>query len=265
MSRDAAAVTELFASGELIGLADLGDADLQCRTDVKYLVALPQLAELTKDLQRTHAVLCVDGLLGFSYRSTYVDTPELACYHAHRQGRRLRWKARTRLYADSGRCRFEVKLKTGRGATDKHALLLETHRYGTVPAEGVTLLQELLYERYGVAAPTQLISSLQVEHSRTTLVANDGASRLTLDSDLVFTSTEGTNAGLRDGFVLIETKSAAGRGPADQILRRAGVRPASVSKYSVGTALTRPELPDHPWRALKRHTFTADGHPAIAA
>lgn len=256
MNADTPAVTAALRSCEVIGLDELGEADLQRRTDVKYLVTLDQLAELAPALAAGHRVLTVDGLRAFDYRSSYLDTPDLACFHAHRQGRRLRWKARTRLYADSGRCRFEVKLKTGRGDTDKHALVLTSDRYGTAPAEGLALLQVLLRDRYGVAAPDHLVPGLEVSHRRTTLVGPEKGSRVTLDSDLGFRATDGRRGALNLGTVLVETKSADGRGPADLLLRSAGIRPSSVSKYAVGTALTCAGVPDQPWRGLIRRTFT---------
>lgn len=238
-----------------IGLGGLGDADLQQRVDRKYLVSLPALAALADPLAASHALLSVDGLTSFGYRSGYLDTPDLACFHAHRQGRRLRWKARTRLYTDSGRCRFEVKLKTGRGDTDKHSVLVEPAELGTLPPAGAALLGQVLAEHYRQPAPRLLVSSLLVEHQRSTLVAADGSGRMTVDSDLRFTAPSGASARLTDSLVLVETKSAGGHSHADLLLRQAGLRPVSVSKYSFGLALTDPSLPDQPWRALLRRHF----------
>lgn len=256
MTFDTAMIGNALRTVPGIDLADLGEADLQRRTDVKYLLTVEQLAGLAPALGQSHRVLTVDGLRAFSYRSSYLDTPDLSCFHAHRQGRRLRWKARTRLYADSGRCRFEIKLKTGRGDTDKHALVLTSDRYGTVPEEGVALLKVLLSERYGAVGPDQLAAGLEVSHRRTTLVGPGRGSRMTIDSDLRFLATDGSRGALNHGTVLIETKSAEGRGSADLLLRAARIRPSSVSKYAVGTALTCASVPRQPWAPLIQRTFT---------
>lgn len=248
-------VADLLVRAPRIGLDGLGDADLQQRVDVKYLVPLSALAALAGPLAASHALLSVDGLTSFGYRSSYVDTPDLACFHAHRQGRRLRWKARTRLYADSGRCRFEVKLKTGRGDTDKHSVLVDAAEHGTLPAAGAALLEQVLAEHYRLPAPELLLPSLLVEHQRSTLVAADGSGRTTVDSDLRFVVPSGAGARLADDLVLVETKSAGGRSRADLLLRAAGLRPVSVSKYSCGLALTDPSLPDQPWRRLLQQHF----------
>ena len=60
-------------------------------------------------------MLQIDRRRSFDYESVYFDTPDLSTYRAHVQRRRLRFKARTRTYTDSGLCMFEVKL-TGRAA-----------------------------------------------------------------------------------------------------------------------------------------------------
>ena len=75
-----------------------------------------------------------------------------------------------------------------------------------------------------------------VEFKRITLVARDGGERMTLDTDLVFTSAKGTMRCGTDVFIL-ETKSANGRGFADLCLRRVHERPMQkCSKYCLGMA-----------------------------
>jgi hypothetical protein len=243
-----------------IGLPELDStAALQNRVDTKYLIHLDQFDRVADGLAATHRRLVIDDRCAFDYRSSYLDTPTLTCFHAHRQGRRLRFKARTRLY-DTGLCRFEIKLKDGRGSTDKHAITVAAAEFGTVPGRAPGFLTEVLARSYGTEAPGGLAPRLLVGHHRHTLVARSEACRVTLDTDLTFTAG-GITAGLREGLVLMETKSARGRGPADDLLRRAGVRPVSVSKYCAGTALLAPGLPEQPWRRLLREYFT-DGGPA---
>ncbi len=244
-----------FAAAPRIGLEALGAADLQRRVDRKYLLTTQQLGVVAEQLRISHALLEVDGLTRFAYRSSYLDTPSLECFFAHRQGRRLRWKARTRLYADSGRCRFEVKLKTGRGQTNKCALVISADEYGTVPSSGLDLLTQSLATNYRVLPPVELVPSLTVSHLRSTLVARHDAARFTVDYDLVMTAPDGRTARLREDLVLVETKSERGRSTADVVLREAGIRPVSVSKYCAGIALTRAGAPAQPWRPMLQRNF----------
>jgi len=253
-------VSDRLAAAAPISLAELdAAAALQHRIDTKYLITLDQLDHVADRLSSTHRRLVIDGISAFGYRSSYLDTGSYACFHAHRQGRRLRFKARTRCYDDTGLCRFEIKLKDGRGGTDKHSRTVPATQFATVPDLAAAFLTEVLATRYSIAAPTDLTPRLLVSHHRHTLAARSGACRVTLDTGLRFTAGPVT-AGLRDGLVLVETKSARGRSEADALLRRAGARPVTVSKYCSGMALTSPHLPDQPWRPLLRRCFTGP-HP----
>ena len=69
-----------------------------------------------------------------------------------------------------------------------------------------------------------------------TLVARTGGERLTIDRGLQFwdVSSKETTA---NNMLVIETKSAFGRGTADSILRKMGFHPiGSCSKYCIGLA-----------------------------
>jgi hypothetical protein len=254
-------VSDRLAAAAPIRLAELdAAAALQHRVDTKYLITRQQLDQVADELTARHRRLVIDGISAFAYRSSYLDTAAYACFHAHRQGRRLRFKARTRSYDDTGLCRFEIKLKDGRGGTDKHARAVPATQFATVPDLAPAFLSEVLAVRYGMAAPTGLAPRLLVSHHRHTLAARSGACRVTVDTGLRFTAGLVT-AGLRDNLVLVETKSARGRSDADGLLRHVGARPINVSKYCAGMALTRPNLPDQPWRPVLRRCFTGP-HPA---
>src|SRR5205814_1442908 len=75
--------------------------------------------ELLEQLRDDHDVLEIDGRRWFEYRSVYFDTPDLCCFWDHVHGRLPRFKARTRLYRDTGSCVFEVKLKRSDEELDK--------------------------------------------------------------------------------------------------------------------------------------------------
>jgi hypothetical protein len=122
-SRASAVVADAVAALPAASLAEvLERSALQARIDRKYLVPIERLAELAARLPATWAVLEIDGLRGFAYESVYFDTPDLLTYRQHLQGRRRRYKVRTRTYLDSGDCMFEVKLKGRRDETVKARL-----------------------------------------------------------------------------------------------------------------------------------------------
>ena len=94
-------------------------AELQTRVDRKYFVPAEVFRRMIAELAGELRVLDIDGRRTFGYESVYFDTPDLATYRAHLQRRRLRFKARTRTYTDSGLSMFEVKLTGPRGETVK--------------------------------------------------------------------------------------------------------------------------------------------------
>jgi hypothetical protein len=239
-----------------VGLEELNaSAALAQRVDTKYLVPVAVLTEVLERLRPTHACLAIEGRRQFRYSSRYVDSPGLGCYHDHRRGVRKRWKARTRVYEDSGQARFEVKLKDGRGMTVKHALPLDPDAAGgDLTPQMLTFLEAVLRQGYARPVPAGLATTLTVGYRRSTLTQPGEQNRMTVDSDLQMTASA-SRAQLRSDLALVETKSLSGRSAADQALRAAGVRPCSVSKYCAGMAMLHPALPNHPWRQLLDQHF----------
>ncbi|MDN5745979.1 MAG: VTC domain-containing protein, partial [Nocardioidaceae bacterium] len=94
-------------------------AELQTRVDRKYLLTPAQFSGLAETLGSRFRCLEIEGKRIHGYESVYFDTADLALFRAHRQGRRHRYKVRTRTYTDSDQCLVEVKMKGRRGATIK--------------------------------------------------------------------------------------------------------------------------------------------------
>lgn len=247
-----AVVRDVAAALPAVGLAEvMSAAALQTRVDRKYLVPVEDFRRLADALAGSFEVLQIGRLRTFGYESVYFDTPELSLYRHHLQGRRRRYKVRTRTYLDAGDTMFEVKLKGHRGQTVKERMPHASAERHIMTARARAFLDGLLQREYGQSAPA-LAPSLCTTYSRTTLVDLAGGFRLTCDVDLVCTGqsrrrTPGTH-------VLVESKAAGSGGVADRVLGRLGVRPVSVSKYCVGVALLHPHLPANPWhRVLRRH------------
>lgn len=236
-------------------------AALQHRVDRKYLAPLDRAQRLVAHLAHSHHVLDLGGRRTTRYLSTYFDTSELGAWRAHAQQRRRRWKVRTRLYAEDGLCRVEVKMKDGRGATVKHALKVPAAEYGRLTEHAAEFVDTVL-EAAGVPATAEELSpAAEVRYVRAALADLDQGSRVTLDGALSC-HYDGRTAALVAGHVLIETKGGAQPAPADRLLLDMGVRPVSLSKYVVGRALLTPGLPDNDVRRTARTHFTTAADPA---
>lgn len=216
-------------------------AALLTRVDRKYVLTPDDAAAVLTRLPGAR-VLTVGGRRGFGYDSLYLDTPALAGFHLAARGRRRRFKVRRRTYTDSGEQWVEVKTRGPRGSTVKER----------TPADGAArdFVGDVL-ARSGVLLTGDLVPVLGTRYARTTLLL--GASRVTVDRDLVWRTPCGGLLPLRDR-VVVETKSGSAPSAADRLLWRAGHRPARISKYGTGLAALHPELPRNRWHAvLTRH------------
>ncbi len=249
-----------LASFEPISLEGANNiAELQTRTDRKYLVDESTLGELLAGLAPTVRVLEIDGRLGCDYSSTYFDTDDLALYRAAVQGRRRRFKVRSRAYGDAGPCFLEVKAKGGRGANVKSRVRCERDERDEITDQGLDFVTGLLGDPRLAAS---LRPVLTTDYSRTTLIDPTDRTRLTFDRDLRCTGEDGATA-LLDG-VVVETKSAGAPSFADRWLWAHCVRPAKVSKFGTGLAVIRPDLPANKWhRVIDRH-WRVQSHELVA-
>lgn len=252
-SRSRAVVTGTATAREPISLSHVTRvAGLQTRTDNKYLLTPEQFVELMDNVPSSTRILDIDERRVFSYESVYFDTEDLALFRAHRQRRRRRFKVRTRSYVDTGGTTFEVKLKGYREQTVKHRTPHDFERRRQLTGGARSFLHNVLRDEYGVSAPA-LEPSLMTTYRRSTLVDPENAARLTCDVDLWCADNHTGAAG--PDLVLVESKSAGGRAPADNALKAMGIRPVSLSKYCIGTALVHPGVPANKWNRLLRHHF----------
>jgi hypothetical protein len=225
-------------------------ADLQERYDTKYVVPVELLAPVVERLGAGVHVLDIDGRRATDYRTTYFDTPDLATYRAHVQRRRRRYKLRTRVYGPE-LTTLEVKVKDKGGRTIKHRRDHPGSCPERLPQEALDFIADRLFESYGFAVPAGLAVGAVTTYARTTLVDPHAGERITVDANL--RAHLGEHAVTFDpGYVLVEVKSPERTGRTDRILRQFGVRPARVSKYGIGVAVLRPELPSNLWRPALR-------------
>ena len=247
-----------------LALSDLAPVDLDTvlavaplarRVDRKYLVPLADASELVARLADTHHALQVAGRRCTTYRSTYLDTGDLRLCRDHLQGRRLRWKARSRLYVEDGLCRFEVKVRGAREETVKHAVDLEPSSYGRYGAGERALIGGVLAAPH--PAVPDLRPVLEIGYTRATLVDLRAGARLTVDHGVVGRPTAAGSPELDRGSVavdhdrvIVETKSGSRPCLGDLVLAAMGHRPLAISKYATSAALLARGVPDNQVRRL---------------
>ncbi|MFI7588157.1 VTC domain-containing protein [Spongisporangium articulatum] len=229
-------------------------AALQTRVDRKYLLDVRAAHVLVERLRSTHHVLGIDGRRSSAYASVYFDSPDWQSFRAHAQGRRRRWKIRTRTYLEDDLCRLELKTKDGRGFTVKEALELPATAFGGLTPEARDFLLERAAAQDLQVDVDGLRPGVRIDYARATLCNLGEATRLTIDGGLV-ASLGGRVVRMRPDHVLVETKGGLRPSHADRILLDVGVRPVSVSKYTVAASLLEPSLSGHQWRPTARRFF----------
>jgi hypothetical protein len=238
-------------------------AALQMRTDRKYIVTYETLARLLAQLGDDYSALEIDGERLQQYDSVYFDTPVLTGYRDHMQGRRKRFKCRTRLYGGTA-CFFDLKLKGRRGETVKRRLPLPPLAHGSLTHDATAFLKRELLQEYGLAAPARLLPTLHTSFARLALTHAHQPERLTIDFGITLDRVGSDDRyRMRPGHALIETKSGSQLGAVDRLLPRLGARPVTMcSKYCLGVALANPALPTNPYRPLLRRHFDPTPLPA---
>ncbi len=245
-------IDQALATFEPISLPGANDvAELQTRIDRKYLVDEATLWELLDAMDPTLRVLEIDGEHSCDYRSTYFDTEDLALYRAAVQGRRQRYKIRSRTYGDTGPCFLEVKAKGRRGTNVKSRIRYCRQDHHAITSDGHDFVEAVT----GSDLASALLPVLTTEYTRTTLIDPTSRTRLTFDRHLRCTDDVGGEATL--GAFVVETKSARAPSAADRWLWQHHVRPTKISKFCTGLAAIRPELPANKWhRVIARHWQT---------
>lgn len=213
-------------------------AEMMARIDNKYVVQSDQLLCLVPHLSAAFDILDIQDQRAFTYDTRYFDDAARRAYFEHHQGKRRGFKVRVRNYVDADLCFLEVKVKGQRGMTEKYRMPYDLDKLSDLTPDASEFARSTYSRQYNKAFDYDLRPALDVRYTRMTLVARSGGERMTIDTDLRFQSEDRSFAA-GTGVFIVETKSANGRGLADQLLRTAGERPTRrCSKYCIGMAAT---------------------------
>jgi hypothetical protein len=209
--------------------------EMQRRTESKFVLPETVAQALLPALRQEYAVLPAATQLVASYRSLYFDTTDLELFHAHRRGRRIRYKLRIRHYPDRQVSFLEVKLRRGDGLITKAR---RPRTYG----DNELSPEDRRFAQTQCAAHHDLVPQVWIDYQRITLLGLTADERVTIDFDLRV--TRGSRSGGLRGVAVVEVKQPRiDRGTASMAaLRTSGCRIGWASKYCAGIVLTSPEI-----------------------
>ena len=210
------------------------------RNENKYVFTLTDLYTTLPDLEKEFDILTIKDGQEFTYETIYFDTTDHLCYRQHVQGKRQRFKARTRRYVDADLYFFEVKLKDTRGKTNKKRIMYTDKEHGTLNTSSSNLLKTSFREVYHKDFVHNLAPSTKMVYKRITLVAKSGNERMTIDYGLTFYDMKSSKiAHTPKDFIIIETKSVTSNGIADKIFKKHRQRITSCSKFCLSKVLLK--------------------------
>ena len=239
-----------------ITLEEMNGVKLMNRIDTKYVVTEAQLHAILLGIKDNYYAQEVEGNRFSPYSSVYYDTPELTMYLIHHDRHLVRDKVRVRTYVDSHLTFCEVKHKNNKGRT-------KTKRIEVDPSPNIIDNPEaaaFLAERQPYAVDT-LSPHLITIFDRITLVNYDKTERLTIDCNLRFENLRSGNTATMAPLAVMELKQD-GRAHSllKDVLFELRIRPFKVSKYCIGTCLTRPEVKQNRFKKKLRRIEKLKSH-----
>ncbi len=207
------------------------------RMETKYVIPLPLLPEVLKQLQPHYSVLEIDGHRMFTYRNIYFDTADLRFYQMHHSGKRPRFKVRHRRYVETDTTYLEVKVKTNQNRTFK-----EREETGCIQPDHMKV--QHFARPYLPPTIGDLSPRLGVDFRRMTLANESSIERLTLDTHIRFQIPDSGPVLQLHPVVIAEHKTPRESRPASAFSRLMGqcsISPERFSKYCVGCSLLYPK------------------------
>lgn len=221
-----------------ITLAEMKEVKLMNRVDTKYMVTSNELLSILQGVREHYFAQEVEGNRLSPYNTVYYDTPDLKMYTIHHDRHLVRDKVRVRTYVDSHLTFCEVKHKTNKGRTKKKRIQVQPDTDIIHHPETVAFLAEK--QPYPVES---LSPNLETAFDRITLVNYEKTERLTIDCNLKFYNFIAGSTASMDPLVIMELKQdGRARSLLKEVLFDLRIKPYKISKYCIGTAMTRPEV-----------------------
>ncbi len=226
---------DISRSLQPITLAEMDSVALMNRTDTKFMLDRGSALDMLGEIAHGFRILEVNGVRLNRYKTLYYDTEDLRFFRLHLNGKLNRYKVRNRKYVESDLSFLEVKFKSNKSRTIKERVVIDDIELHPSPDS-----QAFITDASGLEL--DLKPQLWSHFTRMTLVHNELPERLTIDTDLRF-STQ-TDEVAFDNMCIVELKQERlnRQSPFFRAAKARGIRPSGVSKYCLGIASLRDDL-----------------------
>ena len=223
-------IAESLHSFDSISLSELDDLLLMKRVDKKFVLPCQHIPEILEKAKHDYRILEIEDQRALSYRTKYLDTPDMFLYNQHHTGRLNRQKVRYRTYEVSNTTFLEVKTKNNKGTTEKTRIETSNPTLSTIQER--VFLKETLYCKYKF-----LDESLINSFKRIMLLSFQTKERISIDYNLSFTKN-GRKIDLPYVSIIeVKREKSARKSPIIDILKDLGIQSRGFSKYCIGIAL----------------------------
>lgn len=214
-----------------ITLDEMNKVKLMDRIETKFLLTFDQLPAILDKIREDYFIVSIEGNIVSEYKTVYFDTDKLFFFNEHQRKRKDRFKVRFRNYVDSDITFLEVKHKKN-GRVDKKRIEVENEVY-SLNSKNSTLLIESNLDHLN------LKEQLSNNYNRITLVSKHNIERVTFDFNVRFMSESAFHS--LNNLVIAELKQEklSRTSPIYRTLKKAHVKPYSVSKYCIGLIKTK--------------------------
>jgi len=212
--------------------------ELMERIDTKYIVHTHDLPAILSDMKKHYAVLMIKDRRLFGYDSVYFDTEDLESYTQHLTGIEPRWKARSRLYLDSGLNYFEAKFKEN-DMTRKYRFATDLKTHGVMTEDAEIFVRELMHTYTWHKSHHQFHPTLGVRYIRSTFCSKHTYERVTIDTQLAFRKIGSDEVVHLPHIAILEVKTQEDEHLFDKIVHKHRLSVSKhCSKYSLGMVYT---------------------------
>ena len=228
-------ISQILHTMQPVSLEEISNAALMNRKELKYVLHEDQVKELIAHLSESMYVLEIEGTRIGSYETIYFDTDEFTMYLQHHNGRRRRYKLRTRRYVASDLSFLEIKEKEKKNSSKK--VRIQTDSLLTQLKSG----EKEFISRHSPYDPEQFTPKIFNTYKRVTFVTPDFSQRITLDFDLTY-ERDGTCIQLPN-VVIGELKMPERcQSTLTTLMREMHISATSFSKYCIGISLMYPQV-----------------------
>lgn len=230
---------ELMEGFAPVSLEEMDSVKLMNRIDSKYLTDEAVLVSILEDAKKAgYRALETDGAKINPYDSLYYDTDGLNMYYAHRNGKLVRQKVRTRTYLTTGITFLEIKRKNNKGRTKKKRIGIPFSDFADYSQNKDATGYLAKHSDYTIDDLSPVVETL---FNRITLVNPEKTERLTIDTCLNFRNHRtDKEASLKDAVIIELKQDGRAASQMKNILMEHRVKPRRVSKYCVAVTMTDP-------------------------